>query len=303
MEITIIQADQLPSSHEAFVQRRNALVSRHPKYRALGGSDMATIMGIGYMSRNTFIKQYIRPYPTTLGPSVFVSGPMRDGIKYEKCAGLLWDKMRIDDNDILCHDISRPWEVDSYPVVVSVDGLLPHSKRVFEVKCMSSFRSRSMIEEQWPVEYPYGIPPQYYGQLELYCRAHRAKSAVIMFLLPNESETHRDVFDDMVECPMYYHREMTRKTAERLCIVREYPSNDHVWKFVRAALRMTMRYCGESELTLPTRKMAFTRKDLNDILIACMKKDLMQLNGIVLKNKKRVVERVEVVVEENNDAQ
>lgn len=221
----------IPTTHDDFVTRRNKLITSQP-IRPIGGSDLVSILNLdsSYGSPYKAVPVF-RAHPQLPSPKK-VSVYMLDGQRYEFVARILWTIMFPDDP--LAFDVTQLyWTSDTcIPYLVSTDGLLPLTNRVFEVKTLAKHNEESFTLANQ--EMPYGLPLKYIPQLELYMQYYKCHEAVMMFLMPNEGN-HREVYDAILEDPLDALNTITADQARMLCFTRIYqrtPTLD-VWMWIQ----------------------------------------------------------------------
>lgn len=213
-----------PSNHEEFVQQRRKIAERmfdHYHLLPLGGSDICKVLNLAYESPYTLVPIHRGKEVRSQAPNPF----MLDGLKYERVASFLWNLMYPDDPVTLT---TTQFHISGgVPFVVSTDGLLLNSKRIFEVKTLAFETEESFTLANETT--PYGIPLKYVGQLELYLDAFNYSSAVMMFLVMS-TPGNREIFDQILERPNEMSQFMTVDVIRSLCFTRQYDRpNLNLW--------------------------------------------------------------------------
>lgn len=172
---------------------------------------------------------------------------MRDGNKYEDVAHVIWQAKH--PQTVLLRGITFPYK-ERYNV--SPDGVVAYNGvdfRVFEIKTLSGLNWDQV--NSWS-QYPYGIHPKYYPQLELYCRAHNVERAVLFMTLRNHSAASLDFFE-MDPGQQRIYLQDHPGLIELMSVELHYKRSDSLWSYIEDRVAWYTALLSQSDPIQPKR--------------------------------------------------
>jgi len=235
-----------PGSRAAWLARRRELKGTGDEVR-FGGSSLADLLNIGYGSPYKLYDQC----KSENEEEQKTSTAMQQGLDLEWCARFMYPALASYGDQgcatFIAQDVTRQY-LDDY--IVSVDGLEytegRASVRVFEVKTLSFATStHDEVVAAWS-QFPCGIHPKYYPQLELYCRAYDCDEAVLFVQVPNAWPA---LFREATAASL---ARLTPNIIEEVAATLIYRRSDSLWEYIRSRVAW-LRQCLRSS-TKPTRR-------------------------------------------------